>query len=85
MALVRFGWNPILVELRRQVCPNAHWQKRSRQWLMQDEEAEAFLQAAHSTLGYQKWQTRIVVDDDIWMVGFVRGAPPYRLTAAQSA
>ena len=84
MAAVRFAWSPVLVELRRQVCPNARWQKQGRQWLMQDDEAQSFMRAAQSALDYQKWQTQITVDDTVWIVGFVQGAP-YRRTAAPAA
>jgi hypothetical protein len=81
---VRFAWSPALVELRRQVCPNARWQKHSREWLMQDDEAQSFMRAAQAALEYQKWHTQITVDDTVWIVGFVQGAP-YRLTAARAA
>jgi hypothetical protein len=84
LAAVRFAWSPALVELRRQVCPNARWQKYSRQWLMQDDEAQSFMRAAQAALEYQKWHTQITVDDTVWIVGFVQGAP-YRLTAARAA
>jgi hypothetical protein len=84
VAAVRFAWSPALVELRRQVCPNARWQKHSREWLMQDDEAQSFMRAAQAALEYQKWHTQITVDDTVWIVGFVQGAP-YRLTAARAA
>ena len=84
MAAVRFAWSPALVELRRQVCPNARWQKHSRQWLMQDDEAQSFMRAAQAALEYQKCQTQITVDDTVWIVGFVQGAP-YRRTATPAA
>jgi hypothetical protein len=84
VAAVRFAWSPALVELRRQVCPNARWQKHSRLWLMQDDEAQSFMRAAQAALEYQKWHTQITVDDTVWIVGFVQGAP-YRLTAARAA
>ena len=83
MAAVRFAWSPALVELRRQVCPNARWQKPSRQW-MQDDEAQSFMRAAQAALEYQKWHTQITVDDTVWIVGFVQGAP-YRRTTARAA
>jgi hypothetical protein len=75
---------PALVELRRQVCPNARWQKHRREWLMQDNEAQSFMRAAQAALEYQKWHTQITVDDTVWIVGFVQAAP-YRLTAARAA
>ena len=84
MVAVRFAWSPALVELRRQVCPNARWQKHSRQWLMQDDEAQSFMRAVQAALEYQKCQTQITADDTVWIVGFVQGAP-YRRTAAPAA
>ena len=84
MASVRFAWNPVLVELRRQVCPNARWQKSSRQWLMRDDEVRSFLQAAQTVLEYRRSQTEIRVDDVTWVMGFVQGAP-YRLTEVAAA
>ena len=84
VAAVRFAWSPVLVELRRQVCPNARWQKHSRQWLMQDDEAQSFMRAAQAALEYQKWHTQITIDDTVWIVGFVQGAP-YRRTTARAA
>jgi len=84
VASVRFAWNPVLVELRRQVCPNARWQKSSRQWLMRDDEVRSFLQAAQTVLEYRRSQTEIRVDDVTWVMGFVQGAP-YRLTEVAAA
>ena len=84
MAAVRFAWSPALVELRRQVCPNARWEKHSRQWLMQHDDAQSFMRAAQAVLEYQKWHTQIVVDDTVWIVGFVKGAP-YGLAATRAA
>jgi len=84
VAAVRFAWSPALVELRRQVCPNARWQKHRRQWLMQDDEAQSFMRAAQAALEYQKWHTQITVDETVWIVGFVQGAP-YRLTPIPAA
>jgi hypothetical protein len=46
VASVRFAWNPVLVDLRRDVCPGARWMKQGRQWLMSDGEATNFVQAA---------------------------------------
>lgn len=82
MASVRFAWNPALVELRRQVCPNARWQKNSRQWLMRDDEVRSFLQAAQAMLEYRREHTEIRVDDVNWVVGFVRGAPYRQIEVA---
>ena len=84
MASVRFAWSPALVELRRQVCPSARWQKSDRRWLMRDDEALSFVQAAQAMLEYRRMHTAICVDDVTWVVGFVQGAP-YRLTEADAA
>ena len=75
MPSVRFDWNPTLVDLRRDICPGARWQKQGRRWIMTDAEAERFVQAAHEKLDYQRWQARICVEDTTWIVGFVRDAP----------
>jgi hypothetical protein len=83
VASVRFAWNPTLVDLRREICPRAQWQKNGRQWIMNDTEAETFVRAAQARLDFSKSQAQIRVDNVIWVVGFVRGAP-YRLTAALS-
>ena len=84
MASVRFGWNPVLVDLRREICPRAQWQKNGRQWIMSDTEANTFVRAAQARLDFGKSQAQIRVDNVIWVVGFVHGAP-YRLTATPSA
>src|SRR5689334_555886 len=78
MRRVRFEWNPVLIELRREVCPNARWQRQGRHWLMTDADAERFIQTAQARLDFQRQQARIRIDDVIWVVGFVQGAP-YRL------
>lgn len=84
MASVGFAWSPLLVELRRQVCPRARWQKASRQWFMGDDEATSFVRAAQAALEFQRTHAQIRVDGDIWVVGFVEGAP-YRLGQAEAA
>jgi hypothetical protein len=78
MASIRFAWNPVLVEVRREVCPRAQWQKAGRRWIMSDTEAEMFLRAAQARLDFQRSNAEIRVDDVAWVVGFVRGAP-YRV------
>lgn len=83
MTSVRFAWNPMLVDLRREICPRALWQKNGRQWIMSDTEADTFVRAAQARLDFGKSQAQIRVDNVIWVVGFVRGAP-YRLTVAAS-
>ncbi len=77
---VRFAWNPTLVALRREVCPDARWQKRGRHWDMHTDDARMFLHAAHARLEFTKCHAQVHVDDVVWVVGFVQGAP-YRLTA----
>ena len=83
MASVRFAWNPMLVDLRREICPRAQWQTKGRRWIMSDTDADTFVRAAQARLDFGKSQAQIRVDNVIWVVGFVRGAP-YRLTAAAS-
>jgi len=51
---------------------------------MQDDDAQSFMRAAQAALEYQKWHTQIAVDDTVWIVGFVKGAP-YRLAATRAA
>jgi hypothetical protein len=78
MASIRFAWNPVLVEVRREVCPRAQWQKAARRWIMSDADAEMFLRVAQARLDFQRSQAEIHVDEVTWIVGFVRGAP-YRV------
>ena len=75
MPVVRFSWNPRLVEVRRQCCPQARWDKRRRAWAMTTAEAEAFVVAAHSRLEFCRLPGEIMVDGERWIVGFVQGAP----------
>jgi hypothetical protein len=72
---ISFVWNPILVDLRREVCPGARWQKQGHHWLMSNAEAQGFLRAAQARLAFQKAQARNRVDDVTWVIGFVRDAP----------
>jgi hypothetical protein len=69
----------VLVDLRRELCPGAQWNKRGRQWLMSDSEATSFVQGAQARLDFGRSQAQICVDGTIWVVGFVHGAP-YRLS-----
>jgi hypothetical protein len=80
LATVRFIWNPVLVELRREVCPRAQWRKQGRQWVMSDSEATSFVHAAQTRLDFCRSQAQICVDGTTWVVGVVRGAP-YRLSS----
>jgi hypothetical protein len=81
VASVHFAWNPVLVELRREVCPNARWQEKGRQWIMQDDEVRSFIRAAQARLSFQRRYARIKVNNVTWVVGFAQGAP-YREAAA---
>jgi hypothetical protein len=71
----------MLVDLRREICPGAQWQKKGRQWIMNDADAEAFVRAAQARLDFHRSQAQIRVNDVTWIVGFVRGAP-YRSDAS---
>ena len=85
MPSIRFAWNPLLVDLRREVCPGARWQRQGRCWMMSDAEAQRFVRAAQARLDFQRSQAQVRIDDITWVFGFVRGAP-YRLapTSGQS-
>ena len=48
-------------------------------WLMRDDEAQSFIRVAQAALEYQKCQTQITIDDTVWIVGFVQGAPYRRI------
>ncbi len=75
MPLVRFSWNPLLVDVRRDACPRARWNSQTRAWTMTATEAEAFVAASHHRLEYCRMASEIVVDGEKWLVGFVQGAP----------
>ena len=75
MPVVRFAWSPMLVDLRREVCPSARWLKQGRHWVMSAPDAQAFIRAAQARLDFQRSHAQISVDGTIWVVGFVRGAP----------
>lgn len=75
MPAVRFAWSPTLVALRRDVCPRAHWERKTRRWVMSDRDAQTFLQDAHRRLDFCRSAARIEIDDVTWVVGFVEGAP----------
>ena len=74
MPSVRFSWSPMLVDLRREVCPSARWEKRGRHWVMSETDARAFIRAAQARLDFQRSRAQITVDGTTWVVGFVRGA-----------
>jgi hypothetical protein len=84
MASVWFSWSPLLVEIRREICPGARWQKEGRRWIMSETDAQAFLCAAQACLDVQRSHKQIRVDDTVWVVGFARGAP-YQLTSPSAA
>ena len=85
MPAIRFAWNPLLVDLRREVCPGARWQKQRRCWMMSDDEAQRFARAAQARLDFQRSQAQVRIDDITWVFGFVRGAPyPLASTSEQS-
>ncbi|MGE4043331.1 MAG: hypothetical protein AB7F35_00655 [Acetobacteraceae bacterium] len=75
MPIVRFTWNPQLVDVRREACPRARWNKAARAWTMSEAEAHAFLAASHNRLSIVRLQAEIVIDETRWVIGFVRGAP----------
>src|SRR6202162_3384453 len=75
MPTIRFAWNPVLVSLRREVCPGARWHRQGRYWLMSDVEAQTFVRAAQARLDFQRSQAQIRIDDISWVFGFLRGAP----------
>ena len=75
MAIVEFSWSPVLVDLRREVCPAARWQKQGRQWLMTEDAAAAFLNAAQARLDFVRVSAEIRVNGVAWLVGFAAGAP----------
>ena len=75
MASIRFAWSSLLVELRRELCPAARWERRARQWIMADGDAQTFLRAAHARLEFARSSARIEVNHVVWLVGFAQGAP----------
>ena len=75
MPVIRFSWNPQLVEVRREACPRARWDKTARVWTMTTVEAEAFLIASHKRLEFGRSNSQIAIDDEQWLIGFVQGAP----------
>jgi hypothetical protein len=80
MPVVRFAWSPQLVDVRREACPRARWDKTARAWTMTAAEAETFLAAGHARLELCRSAGEIAIDGNLWLVGFVRGAP-YRKVA----
>jgi hypothetical protein len=82
MPMVKFPWDAQLISVRRDVCPRARWEKRSRVWVMTDPEAETFLQAAQARMNFARVTCTVTVDDTVWVLGFAKDTP-YRLNAGQ--
>lgn len=75
MTLVQFKWDAVLISLRREVCPRARWDKAQRCWAMTETDAERFLQAAHTRLSFARNHSTISINDTVWVLGFLQGAP----------
>ena len=67
MPTIRFAWNPLLVDLRREVCPGARWQKQGRCWMMSDAEAQRFMRVAQARLDFQRSRAQLRIDDITWV------------------
>jgi hypothetical protein len=80
MPVVRFPWDAQLVSIRRAVVPRARWDKAMRAWSMTAAEADAFLQAVQARMTFARMQCTVTVDQTVWVLGFVEGAP-YRQAA----
>jgi hypothetical protein len=75
MPVVRFPWDAQLVSIRRDVCPQAKWDKATHAWTMTTTDAEAFLQAAQARLYFGRVKCTVTVDETVWVVGFALGTP----------
>jgi hypothetical protein len=73
--VVQHPWDPQLVSVRREICPNARWNKARRVWAMTDEEADMFLKAAHRCMVLGRSSCMVGIDNVDWVIGFVEGAP----------
>jgi hypothetical protein len=80
MPVVRFPWDAQMVSIRRAAVPTARWDKAMRAWLMTAAEADAFLQAVQARMTSARMQCTVTVDQTVWVLGFVQGAP-YRQAA----
>jgi hypothetical protein len=78
MPIVSFPWDAQLVSIRREVCPHARWDKVGRAWLMTEDEADRFLQAAQARMYFGRVKCTVDMDGTLWVVGFEQGTP-YRL------
>jgi hypothetical protein len=74
MPVICFAWDPRLVDVRRQACPKARWDKAARAWTMTAVEAETFLAASHERLQSGRTKSQIAIDDEQLTAGLVRGA-----------
>jgi hypothetical protein len=75
MPIVHVPWDAQLVSLRRQLCPEATWDSTRTGWLMTDEDAETFLNAAQARMFFCRSSCTITIDGIVWVVGFKRGTP----------
>lgn len=75
MPTVRFPWDAQLVNVRREACPQARWDKVTRAWVMSAADAEAFLQAAQARMYFGRLTCTVDIDGVMWVVGFERGTP----------
>jgi len=75
MPMVRFIWSPILVEVRRESCPRARWDRARLAWTMTPAEVDLFVHASHRRLAFARDRGEILVDAVRWLVGDARGAP----------
>jgi hypothetical protein len=75
MPTVRFTWDALLVEIRRQACPQAKWDKATRSWVMTSQDATGFIAAAHDRLCFARVSGTVAVDAETWQIGFIQGAP----------
>jgi hypothetical protein len=71
MPVVRFPWDAQLVDLRREVCPRARWDKASRAWV----EAGAFLKVVQARKHFSRMQCTVTVDETTWLLGLLRVRP----------
>jgi hypothetical protein len=79
MPVIRFPWDAQLVNVRREVCPQARWNKAARAWTMTADDAKTFLQAAQARLHFGRVKCTVDVDGVVWVLGFEQGTP-YRLS-----
>jgi len=77
MAVVQVPWDAQLVNIRREVCPQAVWDRAAGTWVT-PAEAATFLNAAQARMYFSRSSCTFTIDGTVWVVGFKRGAP-YRL------